>query len=628
MAEPRPLPIASHRSIAPQSPQAPAPSNTVAPAAPAPSQRPDAATAGHDSYAVFDRVMRAQIANITGGLSPNAIATTILDWAGHLARAPGKQMHLAERAMIDAARLWRYSAEAAASLLGAPTPAPLYAPHPGDRRFTDPAWAQFPYSVLAQNHLAAEAFFEDAASDVRGMSARSAQRAQFLSGLALKAIAPSNFPALNPVVAQATLASGGLNFVRGAQHLFEDNLASLNPEAARPRHAFKLGRDLAATPGKIVFRNHLMELIQYAPATQNVRTEPVLIIPAWIMKFYILDLTPAESLVRFLTERGHTVFMISWRNPNAEDRDLGLEDYRRLGVMASLDAVRTITQSPRVHACGYCLGGTLLSIAAAAMARDGDDRLGSITLLAAQTDFTEAGELLLFVDESQLSLLEDAMWAKGTLETAQMAGAFQLLRSDDLVFSKAIRTYGLGQRDAITPLMAWNGDGTRMPYRMQTEYLRGLFLENRLSAGRFAVDGRIASLTDITAPIFAVGAQKDHIAPWRSVYKITLISRTAVTFALVSGGHNAGIVAPPVTSTQNKPARRFQIMTRAPGDHYLDPQSWARAAPMREGSWWHAWADWLAAHSSPATINPPPFGAPQSGLPILGDAPGPYVLQR
>lgn len=337
------------------------------------------------------------------------------------------------------------------------------------------------------------------------------------------------------------------------------------------------------------------------------------------MKYYILDLSPENSLVKFLTQQGFTVFMISWKNPSAEDSNLGMEDYRTLGVGAALDAVTAIAPDRQVHAVGYCLGGTLLSIAAAALARDGDKRLRSLTLLAAQTDFTEAGELTLFIDEAHF--LEDLMAQQGFLDTKQMAGAFQLLRSNDLIWSRVVHTYLMGEREPMFDLMAWNADATRMPYRMHSEYLRHLFLDNDLAESRYPVGGRPVSLRDIRIPIFAVSTITDHVAPWRSVYKIQMLTDADVTFVLSNGGHNAGVVSPP-----GHPHREHQIATHREEEKYIDPDAWQRVAARHRGSWWPCWRDWLVRHAS-EKISPPAMGAPQSGYAPAGNAPGKYVLE-
>lgn len=434
---------------------------------------------------------------------------------------------------------------------------------------------------------------------------------------------PANFPWTNPEVLQATVRTGGANFWHGAMNFLEDARRQALDEPPFGTEAFEAGKDVAITPGKVVYRNRLIELIQYAPATPKVHATPILIIPSWIMKYYILDLSPHNSMVKYLVDQGHTVFIVSWKNPGPADRDLGMEDYRRLGIMDALDAVTSIVPEQKVDAVGYCLGGTLFAIAAAAMARDGDERLSSLTLLAAGVDFREPGELSLFIDESQLAWLESLMGDKGYLGGEQMAGAFQLLNSNDLIWSRRMREYMLGERQALFDLMAWNADTTRLPFRMHSEYLRCLYLNNDFSEGRYDVDGRPAVPSDIRTPIFAVGTTRDHVTPWLSAYKIHQLSSGAdVSFVLTSGGHNAGVVSEP-----GRPRRSFQISTRKAGERYTDPQRWRADTSLQEGSWWPSWQKWLSGRSS-GRVAPPPMGAKVAGYTPFADAPGTYVRER
>jgi polyhydroxyalkanoate synthase len=570
------------------------------------------------SFENFDRFSRAFVGRLTQGVSPSAVGNAIFDWASHLSRAPGRQAELWLTAWSNAAKLGRF-AWTAAHEPDAPAP---FAPQPGDHRFDAPDWRQAPFNLFAQSFLAAEDFWDHATREIRGMSPKHADGVAFMAREALDVVSPSNNPWLNPVLLKRAVTEGGMNYVRGALNLADDVGRTLAGERSPQLDAFEVGRDVAVTPGRVVFRNALIELIQYAPATEAVFAEPVLITPAWIMKYYILDLSPQNSLVRHLVAQGHSVFMISWRNPTAADRDLAFDQYRTDGVMAALDAVTAIAPDQRVHLVGYCLGGTLAAIAAATMARDGDARLASLTLIAAQTDFSEAGELMLFVDHSQIAFLEDLMWDQGVLDAQQMAGAFQALRANDLVWSKMIDEYLLGEREPANDLMAWNADATRMPYRMHSEYLRGLFLENRLTAGRYAVGGRVIALKDIRVPMFVIGTENDHVAPWRSVYKAQLFTDNDAVFVLTNGGHNAGVVSEP-----GHPRRHYRIASRAAGAPYVSPDAWLPRAELNEGSWWPAWWNWLAAASS-ARVPPPALGAPAAGYPPLEAAPGTYVLQR
>jgi len=569
-------------------------------------------------FAGVDRAFKAGLARLTQGVTPAGIARAYFDWLTHLMLAPGKQLQLMEKAVRKATRLSMYAANVAAD----PETPPCIEPLPQDRRFADDAWQQWPYNLIYQSFLLHQQWWHNATNDIDGLSSRSQAVVSFITRQLLDIVSPSNFPWTNPEIGRATLEQGGRNLVRGSQNALEDWQRFLLGKPPAGTEQYRLGKDLAATPGKVVYQNRLIELIQYLPTTKDVYAEPVLIVPAWIMKYYILDLSPGRSLVEFLVGRGHTVFILSWKNPGPADRELGMEDYQRLGVMAALDTVSRIVPGRKVHAAGYCLGGTLLTIAAATMGRDGDDRLASMTLLASQSDFSDAGELGLFISESQVSLLEHMMRDQGYLDTHQMAGAFHILRSNDLIWSRIVHDYVLGGRRPVTDLMAWNADLTRMPYRMHSEYLRRLFLRNDFATGRYVVGDRPVWLGDIRVPSFAVGTVTDHVAPWRSVYKIHLQAPGDVTFVLTSGGHNAGIVSEP-----GHPRRRFQMGTRRPGEAYLDPETWHAETPYTDGSWWLAWEAWLSRHSG-KRIAPPAVGSLESGHRPRRDAPGIYVRQR
>jgi polyhydroxyalkanoate synthase len=565
----------------------------------------------------FDRWMHAQIGRATAGVSPAALVLAYTDWLSHLALSPAKQAELVHKAWRKAARLCQYlprSGEADAP--------PCIEPLPQDRRFADPAWRQWPFNVISQSFLLAQQWWHNATTEVRGVSRHHEEVVTFITRQLLDVVSPSNYVPTHPLVVRQTLATLGGSLARGFLHWRDDCERLLAGRPPFGSEAFRVGANLATTPGKIVMQDSLVELIQYTPTTARVHPEPVLILPAWIMKYYVLDLSPQNSLIRYLVSQGHTVFCVSWKNPGEAERDYAMEDYLRMGLFDTLDAIGAIVPQQKVHAVGYCLGGTLLAIGAAAMARDSDDRLASITLLAAQTDFSEPGEIALFIDDSEVTFLEDIMFDRGYLASDQMAGAFQLLRSNDLVWSRGVHDYLMGERTPMTDLMAWNLDSTRMPYRMHSQYLHRLFLRNDLAAARFRVAGKPVALADIRVPVFCLGTRTDHVAPWRSVYKLHVLTDTDITFVLTTGGHNAGVVSPP-----GHPHRSYRVRTRIADGKYIDPDMYLVQAEAKSGSWWPEWHDWLARRSGPPAA-PPPMGAPAKGYAVLADAPGRYVLMR
>ncbi len=568
----------------------------------------------------FDRGFRAQLAQMTAGLAPTAFTTAWADWAMHLALSPAKQRDLQQQAQACAQDTWAFAMRA---LSGQPLSPNEGLPAETGRQFTDPAWSQFPFNVYARAFQNNAALLRDALRGVVGVTEYHEQLLQFAVRMLLDTSSPANYLASNPELLALTQAEQGQNLVRGLHHVVEDIERTLKGIGPVGTEGFEVGKSLAVTPGKVVLRNALIELIQYEPLTPKVHAEPILIVPAWIMKYYILDLSPRNSLVRYLLEHGHTVFMVSWKNPDEKDRDLSMDDYVQAGFRAAVDAVAAIVPKRPMHAVGYCIGGTLLAIGAAALARDRDERLASITMFAAQTDFSEPGELAFFINPSQLAMLEATMNRKGVLESKQMGGAFTLLRAQDLLWQPMINNYLKGRRDQMIDLMAWNADGTRMPWKMHSEYLYRLYLDNELATNRFPVGGKLVRLSDIRVPMFVVGTETDHVAPWKSVYKVdNLVRSDDFTFLLTSSGHNAGIVCGPVN-----PRRHYRTLTRRLASPHLAPDDWIEAATKHDGSWWPAWQHWLAARSS-AKTPPPRMGAPRQGYRVVDDAPGLYVRQR
>ncbi|MEO7106625.1 MAG: alpha/beta fold hydrolase [Rhodoferax sp.] len=575
-----------------------------------------------DSDSTLESRLRALVTRNTMGLSPKALALAYADWSMHLTVSPMRQMQLLQKAFAMPGQV------AAALLTTADSEAAV--PAQADHRFDGSGWNQWPFTVLKETFKASDAWWQDAAQ-ADGMSKHHQQMVGFYTRQAMDALSPSNYPLTNPEVLRLGVATFGQSWLNGYKSYMKDlaqqQRARLrtDPSAAAPQD-YVVGKDVAVSPGKVVFRNHLIELIQYNPTTDTVYPEPLLIVPSCIMKYYILDLSPSNSMVRYLVGRGYTVFMVSWRNPDATDRELGLDDYLRMGVLDAMAAIRAETHTPRIHALGYCLGGTFLSIAAARLAHgDGTaaeraryPELASVSLLAALTDFTEPGEMGVFIDEDQVKALRAQMARTGFLSGKQMAGSFQFLNSRDLIWSRNTRRYLLGQDEVGNDMMAWNADVTRLPARMHSEYLDHLFLHNALAAGNLQCAGVAVALMDIKAPMLVVGTVRDHVCPWASVYKIHQLTDTHTTFILAAGGHNAGIVSEP-----GHPNRSYQLASVEPGHGWTEPTTWQATAPKHEGSWWDALDQWLQTRSSKrvAAKAIPPKAS-------LCDAPGNYAMVR
>jgi polyhydroxyalkanoate synthase subunit PhaC len=568
----------------------------------------------------LDLPLKSALVRLANGISPASLAMAQMDWLVHLAVSPAKQVELGSSALRKSIAWLNGLARS-----GWPHAAHGVESPPDDKRFGHPEWQQPPFSALAQGFLLAQQWWGEATSGVRGVSRHHEEVAAFTVRQWLDMLSPSNSPVLNPQVLGETARTAGANFANGASNWWRDALAVAAGGKPRGVEEFRPGQAVAVTPGKVVHRNGLVELMQYEPTTAKVRKEPVLIVPSWIMKYYILDLTPEDSLVKYLVGQGHTVFLVSWRNPGAADRDLRLDEYLELGVLDPIEAVQRLCPGTAIHAAGYCLGGTLLAMGAAWLGARQAHPLKTVTLIAGQVDFQEPGELGLFMDESQVAFLEDLMAESGYLDGRRMAGAFQLINSKDLVWSKLLHEYLMGAQTPMTALRAWNADATRMPARMHSEYLRRLYMDNELADGEYRVRGQPVNLRAIRVPLFVLATERDHVSPWPSVFKVLRLAHAPARFVLTSGGHNVGVVNPPAGPAAH-PAASYRWADHAADDAPTDPQAWFATAHQERGSWWTCWDAWLHAHGSVQVAARPVPGVRFAGKVV--PAPGTNVFQE
>ena len=505
-------------------------------------------------------------------------------------------------------------------LMGQKAP-PVAEPARTDRRFKHEDWQNnFLYDYLKQSYLIAARHLHQSLAGVQGLDEQTARKVDFYTRQYIDALAPTNFVATNPEVLRETVASGGQNLVKGFANLLED-LSRGNGSQVKLRmtdeQAFKVGENIAVTPGKVVFQNDLMQLIQYAPVTENVHRTPLLIIPPWINKYYILDLREKNSFVKWAAEQGHTVFVVSWVNPDARFAGKTFEDYLNEGPLAALKAVERATGEREVNVVGFCLGGTLLATALAYLAAKGDTRVKSATFLATLIDFEQPGELEVFVDEEQVAALEKRMEERGYLEGSEMATTFNMLRANDLIWSFVVNNYLLGRDPFPFDLLYWNSDSTRMPAAMHSFYLRNMYVRNLLpQPGGITLNGTPIDLGKVQVPVYFISTLEDHIAPWKSTYTGARLFKSPVRFVLGGSGHIAGIINAPA-------AKKYGYWTR--DELAGDPDAWLQDAAHHEGSWWTDWGAWVAKLAGEQV----PARTPGSGkLKALEDAPGSYVTVR
>jgi polyhydroxyalkanoate synthase subunit PhaC len=543
------------------------------------------------------------------------VVKTLGTVAEYWLRDPQRAFELQTGLAKDYLELW---AAMAKRMAGENVP-PVAAPDPRDRRFADPEWSQNQFfDFLKQAYLLTTRWADHMVKDAAGLDAHTKQKAEFYVKQIANAVSPSNFVFTNPELLRTTLSSNAENLVRGMHMLAEDIEAGHGHLKLRQSDAaqFEIGRNLAVTPGKVVFQNELMQLIQYTPTTERVLKVPLLIVPPWINKFYILDLAPEKSFIKWCVDNGLTVFVVSWVNPDARLAKKSFEEYMREGVLQAIDIVNEITSEPQVHTIGYCVGGTLLSVTLAHMAAKGDTRAKSATLFAAQVDFTYAGDLKVFVDEERVQALERRMAEQGYLEGSKMASAFNMLRSNDLIWPYVIGNYLKGQAPFAFDLLYWNSDSTRMPAANHSFYLRNCYLDNKLSRGEMMIAGEAIDLGKISTPIYNLATREDHIAPAKSVFLGSKFFGGPVRYVLAGSGHIAGVVNPP---DKNK----YQYWTGGPPTGNLD--LWLARAEEHPGSWWPDWLQWIREQDGTEVDAREPGGGK---LAPIEDAPGSYVKVR
>ena len=551
-------------------------------------------------------------------VDPLKLTQTFVDFTAKMLADPNKLLQAQMELWTQYMRLWQVTAQ---RMMGQNVE-PVAEPAKGDKRFSDPAWKdEVVFDYLKQSYLLTARWLQGTVKEVEGIDDKTAQKVDFYTRQFIDAMSPSNFALTNPQVVKATVESKGENLIKGLQNLLTDLERGKGRLAIRQTDmkAFKVGENVATSPGKVVYQNQVMQLIQYAPRTDEVHAMPLLIVPPWINKFYILDLKPQNSFIKWATEHGYTVFVVSWVNPDEQLSRFSFEDYMKLGPLAAVDAIEKATGERKVSAIGYCIGGTLMAATLAYMAARGDDRIAACTFFTAQVDFTEPGELGVFIDEDQLAGVEQTMSKKGYLDGSEMATTFNMLRANDLIWSFVVNNYLMGKDPFPFDLLFWNADATRMPAAMHSYYLRNMYQKNLLAQpGGLVIDNVPINLRKISIPVYIQAGKDDHIAPAKSVYKATQLFSGPVRFMLAGSGHIAGVVNPP-------DAKKYMHWLNETDKNPPSLDEWKTGATEYPGSWWNDWDKWLSAKSGPKVPARVPGTA---ALPALEDAPGSYVKVR